>query len=278
MTATPPLNFPEASIEEACARREPELVALTEAELTVINISVPEAITTALGVIPKLKAIRPTLVKALREFDFPLFDGLEDYTLVLHDAHGEYLARSEQPSVPAELIRETLDFRKQLRLEAEVLVQRGLIDARKLARLSKTRSHAAIATDLGILGRVLKSHWAELRNKTAISKQDVERALRLQARLLRAAGRRDKVSDAVAAAADRRLRAFTLFTRAYAEARAGVMFVRRHTGDGDEIIPSLFAGRKNGRKGVTRAASAEAQSAVAAKKDSTASFSEQPMD
>lgn len=47
MTDTPALSLPEASIDDACARREPELAALKEAELTVINIGVPEAITTA---------------------------------------------------------------------------------------------------------------------------------------------------------------------------------------------------------------------------------------
>ncbi|MFS8069892.1 MAG: hypothetical protein ACMG6S_26300, partial [Byssovorax sp.] len=46
-----------------------------------------------------------------------------------------------------------------------------------------------------------------------------------------------------AEAADRKLRAFTLFTNAYDQVRRGVMYLRWDEGDADSLAPSLYKGR-----------------------------------
>jgi len=60
-------------------------------------------------------------------------------------------------------------------------------------------------------------------------------------------------------AAERRACAFTLFMRAYDQARRAVIFLRWDEGDADEIAPSLYKGR--GGRGQRAEAPAEAPAA-----------------
>ena len=46
-------------------------------------------------------------------------------------------------------------------------------------------------------------------------------------------------------AADRRQRAFSLFVKAYDQARRAIQYVRWEQGDADSIAPSLYSGRGN---------------------------------
>jgi hypothetical protein len=48
--------------------------------------------------------------------------------------------------------------------------------------------------------------------------------------------------------AEQRVRAYTLFVKAYEETRRAVAYLRWHEGDLDDIMPSLFANRKSARK------------------------------
>ena len=52
----------------------------------------------------------------------------------------------------------------------------------------------------------------------------------------------------MADAGDIRQRLFTLFVNAYDQARRAVGYLRWNEGDADQIAPSLYAGRSNGRR------------------------------
>jgi hypothetical protein len=77
---------------------------------------------------------------------------------------------------------------------------------------------------------------------------ELDHALKLSTVMFGIIGFRDNGSDAQAATADMRARAFTLFTRAYDDARRAVIFLRWHEGDADSIAPSLHPGKSAGKK------------------------------
>jgi hypothetical protein len=138
--------------------------------------------------------------------------------------------------------------RETLLADANTLVARGYINASVLKQLKGPVGYKNVATDLQILGSVLKDNWATIAGKCATQLGELEHAIKLAARILRVVGLREQSPAVIAAAADIRMRAFTLFTRAYDDARRAVIYVRWHEGDADAIAPSLYAGRSNGRK------------------------------
>jgi hypothetical protein len=56
-------------------------------------------------------------------------------------------------------------------------------------------------------------------------------------------GLRAQATASVEAATDARMRAFTLFSRAYADVRRAVAYLRAGEGDAESIAPSLYTGR-----------------------------------
>lgn len=82
--------------------------------------------------------------------------------------------------------------------------------------------------------------------------------------MVRVVGLRAQAPATVAKATDQRIRAFTVLTRTYDDARRAVMFLRWVAGDVDSIAPSLHAGRSNGRKKTPEPVPADVASPTAA--------------
>jgi hypothetical protein len=237
----------EEPVDAVIARRLPQLVALRPDELLVVNLELPSAIATALGVAPRLKALWRTLRSALLDFDFDLVEALEDFALVLNHAHGEYLV-AIPPEVPhARWVKEALHLRRALRAKARGLVAAGVISSDSLALLQGTASHRAVANDLVLLAELERRNVLGCSAQSVRTAQEAERVRIVTAELLAAMGNSQANAAELDAARDFRQRAFTLFVRSYAEARAGVAFVRRNHGDVDRLIPSLYSRRRAGR-------------------------------
>src|SRR6478736_2376428 len=66
----------EALPDEAFARVKPELDALKVEEFLQVNLDVTAAVTTILGLLPEVKALREQMVKRLPDFDIAAFDKL----------------------------------------------------------------------------------------------------------------------------------------------------------------------------------------------------------
>ena len=89
---------------------------------------------------------------------------------------------------------------------------------------------------------------AKIEHKTAATAEEVHRAGDLGPLLLAALGVREHGTTATPAeAADRKVRAFTLFTTAYDQVRRAVTYLRWNEGDGDSLAPSLYKGRGGSR-------------------------------
>ena len=90
--------------------------------------------------------------------------------------------------------------------------------------------------------------WNEVRDRTPVTLAELDRAAATAEKLLRAVGLRDEAAPTVAEATVVRRKAFALFMRVYARARAAVRYLRAEVGDADDIAPSLYAGRVKHRK------------------------------
>jgi hypothetical protein len=95
---------------------------------------------------------------------------------------------------------------------------------------------------------VYNDAWGQVAGKTPFTQADLMRIGTLALELVNALGLRDQAPIMAGQAAMVRQRAFTLFLRAYDEARRAVHYLRDKAGDGDRIAPSLYAGRGNRRR------------------------------
>ena len=90
-TPTPPTG---PRFREAYLRLLDEIRVVPTNELIAINIDIPTAVGTALGVLPEITALRPRVVSETPLFDIARFDKLEAYTQATWHAHSHYLAAS----------------------------------------------------------------------------------------------------------------------------------------------------------------------------------------
>jgi hypothetical protein len=82
-----------------------EMRAIPSDELTIVNLDIPTAVTTVLGALPQIGALRAKITATMPEFDIAQFDKLEAYTMAVGYANSLYLAASQ----PSESIEKLAD-------------------------------------------------------------------------------------------------------------------------------------------------------------------------
>lgn len=239
---------PELPVENVFESVRPEMDALNADELVPIKLDLSAAVTTVLGVLPELRALRNQIVEELPAFNLARFDKLEAYALALAHAHAVFLSTTQPPDNLEELVESALERRETLLAEVKLLVQHGIVNDEPLARLKGAKGYKNIASDLMVLTDVLRQAWPRIEGKIFTSAQDLDGALGASRRLLRVVGVRERAPAQVADAMERRVRAFTLLARAYEDARRAVTYLRAAAGDADAIAPSLYPGRPRPRK------------------------------
>jgi hypothetical protein len=246
VTPTEPPVTPR--FRDAYQRYLDEFRALPNSEISQVNLDVPTAVTSTLGALAEIRALRPQIASEIPSFDLVRFDKLEGYTLALGHAHALYLAASEPTESLEELSKTAAGTRELLSSDAAALAQRGFIDGVKLRALKGPIGYRNLAFDLFTLAALLRDNWAKVAGKTAVQLSELDAAETLADRLLTAVGNREQGPAIVAETSDIRQRAFTLFVKAYDDVRRAVSFLRWHDDDADTIAPSLYAGRGNGRR------------------------------
>lgn len=249
--------FPEPALagvdlETAFNAVAPQLEALHTAELATINLDISSSINAATRVLPTLMTMRPLIVQQLPLFDVGAFDRLPTFTRVLsyvHSLHLDALASQAQ-------VRGTLNdadrLRRALLADATALINRGHLNATLLTHLLGKSGTKHVRADLATLVSAFNDSWATLHDHCAIRQDDLVYASRLAMQLGDVAHLREQGRTRLARTTDLRLRAFTLFSRTYDDARRAVTYLRWQHGDVDAIVPSLYAGRSNGRTGTGR--------------------------
>lgn len=227
-------------------RVEAEVRAVPERDLVAVNLDVPSAVATALGSLPEIVQLRDE-VAALKGVDMDKFDKIRDYAYALGHAHGAYRAALGPADPIGTISEEVTEMREQLYADALGLGRRGLLEASRVDKLRSGVGYKNVAFDvIGLVG-LFRERANELAGKTAVTAAELDHAAERAQQLVTAVGLKEQSSVGVTAAALLRQQAFTLFTRAYDEARRAIGFLRWHAGDGDTIAPSLWAGR-GGRK------------------------------
>ena len=237
----------ETIVSEAYERVKADLAALDPEALVQVNLEITTAVSTVLGVLPEVKALRAQITQHLPTFDLASFDKLEDYALALYSAQTDLLTATQPPDDLVQLSAEATKVRDRLHQDALALAGHGLVDEAPLAQVKGGNGYRVMAQDLEILSRVMTASWEKIQGKSATTAEDLQIASRMSTRLMRVVGIREQGPAVVAAAAEHRLRAFTKMLTVYEDARRAVGYLRARQGDADDIAPSLYPGRPRRR-------------------------------
>ncbi len=241
-------------LREAYLELEDEIAAVPEEALATINIDVLASVTTVIGALPELMALRDEFVTHLPTFDIGLLDKFEAYTLALAHAHAQHLG-ADQPEEDTAALAEAVSSQRELLLsDWRALARRGLVSGAKLQELKGTNGYRNSAGDVLTVAGIIRNRWDDCAGKTALTLAELDEAESLAYRLLSSLGRREQAQAEMAAAVRTRQQAYTLFVRAHDQIRRGLCYLRWNVGDWEDLLPSLYAGR--GRK--TRSDQAEA--------------------
>jgi hypothetical protein len=158
----------ELPTEAAFTELLPEMSAVPDDQLTALNVDVVEVVTLVLGVLPKLRALRPE-IQQLPFFDLARFDRLEKYALALNHAHTRYRSTLPSRGNVAELGKELALVRDRLYSNAMSLADFGLLDGNLLKDCKTVTGYRAKVTDVFTLVAVFKQSWSQVMGKTPVT-------------------------------------------------------------------------------------------------------------
>ena len=209
----------------------PELAALDVSMLDAVNLDIPSATVTAIGVVPELRAYHDAIERRFDPEEAARIEKLELYARAASQAHAAYLAA--QGAVPdlQSLSRRCVKLRTMLLADATSLSHRKVIPADRLAGLQGAMGFKNQVTDLQQLVSIFEEHWDRIQGISPVRREDLEAAEDAANALFVGMGQREQAPPAVTAAADLRQRAFTLFVRTYDELRRAMSYLRWHEED-----------------------------------------------
>lgn len=250
MADTTQSAVPEAVSSElspaAYQRLLPRIMAVQEERP--INVDVLSVVLMILAKLPGIHALRDELRSTLKDFDEAAFEDLDDVTRALLHSHGLYLQATKAPASLQSLVARCESLRDLFWAEAQTQIKRGNINPDSLREVKRSTGHRILLTDLQILRTTLSEVLPKLGGKTSIAQAELDEVVLLIDTLAGALGNRDYTQAAQHQATVVRAKAFQLLASIYDHVRAGVLYVRRAHGDGDEIAPSLYANRVTSAK------------------------------
>ena len=214
--------------------------ALDQSKVISVNVDIAYALSIGFGALPEIQKHRALIVR-MPDYPAEEFDAMETYALATLHAHGNHLAASTPTASIPPLAEEGTKLRNWLVANAEVHAERGVFDAQTIASVKSGQGYRDTAEDLEVLASMYRANWAQLEGKTAVQLSEVDSAASIAERLLIAVGVREHGPAQAEETAAIRQRAFTLFVRAYDQARDALAYLRREENDANRIAPSLFA-------------------------------------
>ena len=236
-------NTPVGRFEAAYAKTAKARAALEPAELWTINLEMQVVATTVLSALPRMRSLRDEIERQLPDFDLSSFDNLETHAEALAYAQTAYLAASQPTEALPALVARGAELRDQLVADATALARRGLLDAKALSELKGNNGFLNVGSDVGVLVRMLRERWTEIKGKSAIQTEELDEAEQLFERITLAYAERSQQSQRAATATDDRTRAYSLLGEAYDQARRAITYVRWAENDVEKFAPSLWSGR-----------------------------------
>ena len=225
-------------------RLSKELEAVPPNQLLRINTSVKTSIVKVRGTVARLRALLPRITKALPDFDPRQLDDLELRAAALAKAESRHRLSRNAGKPPQGLLAEGLALRALLSADLHALVARRLISEKSVERLRGGNAYGHVARDLLFLTSLFHGKHKDIEGRCATTAEELRRAEAIAGQLNDWVRERHEPTPEAAAAALARARAFTLLSRAYAEVRRTVQYVRFHEGDANAIAPPLSGSRK----------------------------------
>ncbi|MEY4544379.1 MAG: hypothetical protein RL685_574 [Pseudomonadota bacterium] len=233
----------EDALQQAYEAVAEEIDAVAEDALLPVTLDVVGAVASVTGVLPRLREFRPQLAVKLPNFDLARFDRLEQYAQALSLLQGVYRTASAPKSDVAALGAELTIIRDRMYASAMALVECGLIEGAQLKSCKTEIGYRALAEDVFTLVAMFREHWQVAQGRTAVDLTSLGKWRTQAYQLVESVGVRDKAPPTVGEVALARQKAFTLFVRTYEAARNAIHYLRADADDGDNIAPSLYAGR-----------------------------------
>ncbi len=200
----------------------------------------------------------PQLAEVLPEEALAPTRKLRLTALALMGAHLEYEVAREPNEPVRKHMERIIELRGRFAEDIRPMVNRGAIDAEELECLRNTTGYQAALHDVALYCEVFRRHWPEIEARSYLSASELSEVAALVTRGFAMLGRREQSPVRASEAFLKRERAFTLFTKTYAEVRRLVQFLR------NDITPSLHAGRNHGRlRGAPDDSGADGPSVVA---------------
>jgi hypothetical protein len=216
-------------------------------QLVPLNVNLVDAVTMVLGKLPQIMPYREP-AQGLAGFDVGCFDELGAYARAAGHAHTLWRGSSEPVSDLAALVEEGTALRALLLADIAALRLHRLIPTDSLAPFDARVGFKKLGFDLMMLAGLLWGHWAQIEHKIPLERADLDRANLLSDRIINAVGAREEGPRARAAAAEQRLRNFTLLVRAYEEVRRAIGFFHPKRRELEKIAPSLYTERQRKRR------------------------------
>jgi hypothetical protein len=233
----PAAELPSARVHFERAR--PAIEALLEGELRRVGVDAPRAVSVVLGSLSRLRELQGEM-SALPGLNVALLDSLESVAMAAWYSHLMYVQEPEGKVLEA-LLNEATELRAALRISAEVLALRGVLDAESVAAICAGSADLDVASDLTKLATLFQQNASILEGRTAVSCGEIERAATLGPEVLMALSMSHREDEVTASARSLRVRALTLLELQWDEVRKAVGSLRWTQGDAQDFAPSLRA-------------------------------------
>jgi hypothetical protein len=231
----------------AFARVWPEIDAMSAVGLRRITVAVPAAVTIGLGAMPNIEAKMAEIRRILPLFDYERAGRLREYAYAALYAHHRVALSAEGEARLRALVEEAVPLRERLLRTAELHAYYGELDPGVVASIRRGTGHLDTANDLAQIALLFRGARDVLAGRTPVTEADLTRAAELSDAIIDALGRRRVGTDGASTpsqAEEDRIKAFWLFYAVYEESRLAMAYLRRHEGDADQLVPSLFLGHR----------------------------------
>jgi hypothetical protein len=222
---------------KAYERVRAEIEAQDPKNLSAYNVDVAHAASIALGVAPRILALRDRAA-ALPEFDIRCVEGLPDYAKALWFLYITNLAKPERADAE-QMLAEVLALRAKMLLWAEPLTVHGKFARAAVDKIKEGAGHKDSASDVVALVALYRSVWSEISAMCGVTEADLDRGAVVGPAVFSALSRKDLDPGGTPDATVRLKQAWTLLDRSYRQCQRAVAFLRFDDGDAETYAPSL---------------------------------------
>lgn len=251
----------EPEAKQAAERVATELAKLADDAIQQVSLDIPGSVALALGVWTRFQPFVEPISK-LPGVDANAVRKLRDYTLALYYWQGNALFASVPTSTAPAMVEKGYALRERTLDDLRALAAHGFIEASMLSGFGGTNSYRKLGQDLQGLSNLVHQRWASIQGRSALTLEAMDELAALGQSIMQAVGDQSRSTAETAEATRMRDKAYTLFVRSYDEARRAMQYLRWHEGDADEILPSLYAGRRGSKKADAESASVAAVAAA----------------